>query len=118
MQLSDYSQIIWLMQDAGTLRYGSRQCRPTERLRYDFTLQLASFAPPTPEQMALFAALTCNQAAADRFFGALTGSVPMEEFFAPGNLIRILGLGGFARVALRRMGQRSRRQHPSEQVAS
>jgi 2-polyprenyl-6-methoxyphenol hydroxylase-like FAD-dependent oxidoreductase len=86
--------------------------------RYDFTLQLASFAPPAPEQMAMFAALTRNQAAADCFFGALSGSVPMEEFFAPGNLFRILGLGGFARVALQRIGQRRPRQSASAQVAS
>jgi 2-polyprenyl-6-methoxyphenol hydroxylase-like FAD-dependent oxidoreductase len=100
---------------------GYEQARNTaSKPRYNITLQLASFTPPVPEQVqrALFAALTHNQAAADRFFGALTGSVPMEEFFAPGNLFRILGLAGFARVALQRMGHRRQRERPAEEVAS
>jgi hypothetical protein len=49
---------------------------------YDFTAELASFAPPKPEQIALFSALVGNQAEIDRFLGVLTGSVPMAEYFA------------------------------------
>jgi 2-polyprenyl-6-methoxyphenol hydroxylase-like FAD-dependent oxidoreductase len=68
---------------------------------YDFTTELASFAPPRPEQQALFAALARRQADVDRFLGALTGTVPLPEFFAPRNLLRILGVRGLASMALR-----------------
>jgi hypothetical protein len=68
---------------------------------YDFTTELASFAPPRPEQEALFAALARRQADADRFLGALTGTVPLPEFFAPRNRLRILGVRGLASMALR-----------------
>jgi len=73
---------------------------------YEFTNQIASFAPPPPEQQMMFAALARNQAQCDRFFGVLTGSVLYGEFFSPGNLIRLLGLRGFARIALQRGGPR------------
>jgi 2-polyprenyl-6-methoxyphenol hydroxylase-like FAD-dependent oxidoreductase len=68
---------------------------------YDFTTELASFAPPRPEQRALFAALAGRQADVDRFLGVLTGTVPMAEFFSPRNLLRILGVRGLAAMALR-----------------
>jgi 2-polyprenyl-6-methoxyphenol hydroxylase-like FAD-dependent oxidoreductase len=70
---------------------------------YDLTTQLASFAPPAPEQRQLFAALRRNQAATDQFFGVLTGVVPVQEFFAPDNLLRILGIGGMAKIALHKL---------------
>jgi 2-polyprenyl-6-methoxyphenol hydroxylase-like FAD-dependent oxidoreductase len=86
---------------------------------YELTTQLASFAPPKPEQAALFAALRRDQAATDQFFGVLSGAVPMQAFFAPGNLFRILGLTGMARIAgqkawraLRPSGQPRARRHP------
>ena len=55
---------------------------------FDMTLDLASLAPPPPENVALFRALAGNQAHTDRFFGVTTGSIPVAEFFAPLNLIR------------------------------
>jgi 2-polyprenyl-6-methoxyphenol hydroxylase-like FAD-dependent oxidoreductase len=68
---------------------------------YEFTTELASFAPPRPEQRALFAALAGRPADLDRFLGVLTGTVPMAEFFSPRNLLRILGVRGLAAMALR-----------------
>ena len=50
---------------------------------YEFTSQLAAFTPPSVQEQVLFAALARKPGAADRFFGALTGSVPLQEFFAP-----------------------------------
>lgn len=67
---------------------------------YDFTVEIASMQPPKYEQNLLFEKLQHNQDAADRFFGLLTGSVPAHEFFAPGNLFRILGMRGMAKIAL------------------
>jgi 2-polyprenyl-6-methoxyphenol hydroxylase-like FAD-dependent oxidoreductase len=70
---------------------------------FEFTTQLASFAPPSVEQRVLFEALRKNQGATNQFFGVLTGVVPMQEFFAPGNLFRILGVGGMAKIMRQKM---------------
>jgi 2-polyprenyl-6-methoxyphenol hydroxylase-like FAD-dependent oxidoreductase len=61
------------------------------RPMFEMTTQLASFAPPPPQNVFLLKALKGNQAQTDRFFGVLTGSVPVAEFFSPLNLVRILG---------------------------
>ena len=65
---------------------------------YQFTTQLAAFAPPGIEEQILFTALRHNQAATNRFFGMLTGTVPVPEFFAPKNLFKIVGLSGMAKI--------------------
>jgi 2-polyprenyl-6-methoxyphenol hydroxylase-like FAD-dependent oxidoreductase len=70
---------------------------------YDFTTELASFAPPRAEQEALFAALAGRQAEIDRFLGVLTGAVPLAGYLSPGNLLRLLGVRGMAGVALGRL---------------
>jgi 2-polyprenyl-6-methoxyphenol hydroxylase-like FAD-dependent oxidoreductase len=70
---------------------------------FDFTLQLASFAPPKPEEQMLFSALARRPEEAQRFFGVLAGVVPMGEYFAPRNLLRVVGARGMARMMLGRM---------------
>jgi flavin-dependent dehydrogenase len=62
-------------------RYERRRNDATSAM-YDFTAGLAAFAPPAPEELALFGALVGDQAEIDRFLGVLTGSVPMAEYFA------------------------------------
>lgn len=57
---------------------------------YSFTCDFANLAPPPPEMEALFTALYYNQEATDQFIGALSGTVPMTSFFAPGNIERII----------------------------
>ena len=59
---------------------------------YELTLQLASLEPPPPSMQQLFAALRENKTEADRFIGALSGTVPISEFFAPENIRRIVGV--------------------------
>jgi 2-polyprenyl-6-methoxyphenol hydroxylase-like FAD-dependent oxidoreductase len=58
---------------------------------YELTYELASLAPPPPEQQALFGALRENGTEAGRFFGVIAGTVRPDEFFAPDNLARIMG---------------------------
>jgi hypothetical protein len=58
--------------------------------RYEFTGQLAKLEPPPPEMPALFAALSRNQAEADRFFGVIASTVPVDDFFSPANIARIM----------------------------
>jgi 2-polyprenyl-6-methoxyphenol hydroxylase-like FAD-dependent oxidoreductase len=61
------------------------------RALYELTHELASLAAPPPEQQALFGALRENEAEAGRFFGVIAGTVRPDEFFAPGNIARIVG---------------------------
>jgi 2-polyprenyl-6-methoxyphenol hydroxylase-like FAD-dependent oxidoreductase len=82
---------------AGTQPLGQALSR-YERVRneetrglYELTHDLASLAPPPPEQQALFAALRENRHESGRFFGVIAGTVRPEEFFAPDNLARIVG---------------------------
>jgi 2-polyprenyl-6-methoxyphenol hydroxylase-like FAD-dependent oxidoreductase len=58
---------------------------------YELTYELASLAPPPPEQQALFGALRENEEEAGRFFGVIAGTVRPDEFFAPENIGRIVG---------------------------
>lgn len=57
---------------------------------YEFTQQLASLAPPSPEMQYLFAALRDNPGQTSRFFGVITGAVSIPEFFAPENMGQIM----------------------------
>jgi 2-polyprenyl-6-methoxyphenol hydroxylase-like FAD-dependent oxidoreductase len=66
------------------------------RPMYDFTVRLASFAAPTLGQRRLLASLAGRPAEIDRFIGAFAGVVPPAEYFAPRNVLRILGPRGAA----------------------
>ena len=65
---------------------------------YELTCQLATLQPPPPEMHQLFGALRGDQEQTNRFFGAIAGTVPVPEFFAPENIGRILAAAG-ARAA-------------------
>ncbi|HZV51593.1 MAG TPA: NAD(P)/FAD-dependent oxidoreductase [Candidatus Dormibacteraeota bacterium] len=67
---------------------------------YELTLDLASFAPPRPEQRLLFEALEGRPAEVDRFLGVLGGVVPIREYFGPRNLLRLLGPRRMLKAAL------------------
>jgi flavin-dependent dehydrogenase len=58
---------------------------------FELNHQFATLEPPSPEMQALFGALRNNQPDTDRFIGAIVGTVPVPEFFAPANVQRILG---------------------------
>jgi 2-polyprenyl-6-methoxyphenol hydroxylase-like FAD-dependent oxidoreductase len=60
---------------------------------YEFTCQLASFEPPSPEMQHLFGAVYGNQAETNRLLGTIAGTVPIPEFFSPENIGRILAAG-------------------------
>ncbi len=57
---------------------------------YEFTCQLASFEPPSPEMQQLFGTLYGNQVETNRFLGTIAGTIPIQEFFSPENIGRIL----------------------------
>jgi 2-polyprenyl-6-methoxyphenol hydroxylase-like FAD-dependent oxidoreductase len=76
-----------------------RQRDAAIRPMYDFTVGLARFATPSLAQRQLLASLVGRPAEINRFIGAFAGVVPVGEYFAPGNLVRILGLRGVAGIA-------------------
>ena len=85
---------------AGALgRYHQARDRAA-RPMYDFTARLAAVSPPSPAEMALFRALACRQQDADAFAGVLTGAVPLRQFMSPRTMVRLVGVRGFARLAL------------------
>ena len=53
---------------------------------YDFTCQLATLDPPTPEMQQLFSAIHGNQKAMDDFARMNAGTISPAEFFAPENV--------------------------------
>jgi flavin-dependent dehydrogenase len=72
---------------AGYERARDRMAIPTFELNCDF----ASLHPSPPGARALHIALEASQADADRFAGAILGTVPLQEFFSPENIDRIVG---------------------------
>ncbi len=57
---------------------------------FDFTCQLASLEAPPDEMIKLFDALRGNKIETGRFLGTVAGTVPVEEFFDPENVTRIV----------------------------
>jgi len=79
---------------------------------YEFTMKLASFAPPAREEELLFKALAAREADADRFLGVITGAVPMSEYFTPRNLTRLIGLRAMISVAVGKLRAPKRASRP------
>jgi len=57
---------------------------------FEHNTQLAMLEPPPPEMVALLNALRGNRNEIDRFLGTVAGTVPLQEFFSPQNLERIM----------------------------
>ncbi len=93
---------------AGTTRLGTalrhyeRQRNRARRPMFDFTVGLAQLRPPTAAEGRLFAAIADDPVASERFLAALAGVLPMDEFLAPSNIVRLVGLRGLAQLARRR----------------
>lgn len=64
---------------------------------YELTCQMATFAPPPPEMLAIYAALQGDQEDTDAFIGLITEAVSPTQFFAPENIDRILKRGAVQR---------------------
>jgi len=57
---------------------------------FELTTQLAALAPPPKEVQDLLFALQFNPEQRSRFFGVLSHSVPVQDFFAPENVEKIM----------------------------
>jgi 2-polyprenyl-6-methoxyphenol hydroxylase-like FAD-dependent oxidoreductase len=63
---------------------------------FEATCQFATLQPPPPEMQQLLGALIGNQPAIDQFLGTIEGTVPLDEFYAPENIERIMGAAAVA----------------------
>jgi flavin-dependent dehydrogenase len=71
---------------------GYEQKRNQAELPYfELTTQLAALDTPPPETQQLLAALKNNPEQRSRFFGVIAHTVPVQDFFSPENVARILG---------------------------
>ncbi len=57
---------------------------------YELTLQQVSFQPPPPEMEMLLPAIAASPEATSQFLGLLAGATKADEFFAPGNIGKII----------------------------
>jgi 2-polyprenyl-6-methoxyphenol hydroxylase-like FAD-dependent oxidoreductase len=57
---------------------------------FEHTCQLARLAPPTREMIQLLEALRGEREETGRFLGTVVGTVPIQEFFSPENVGRIV----------------------------
>jgi 2-polyprenyl-6-methoxyphenol hydroxylase-like FAD-dependent oxidoreductase len=85
---------------------------------YRFTLELASFTPPKPEQDVLFRALVGRQQEIDRFLGVLACAVSLDDYMSPRNLMRLIGMRGFLAITRARIRQRGRAPGQARDVVS
>jgi len=75
---------------AETLAYSARQSVEWALPFYELTCQLATFAPPPPDMLALYTAIQGNQEAIDGFIGLITEATSPTDFFAPEHVQQLL----------------------------
>jgi flavin-dependent dehydrogenase len=63
---------------------------------FEFTTQLATLEPPTPEMAQLLGAVHGNQDAMDQFVSVAAGSLSPADFFAPDNVAQIMAASASA----------------------
>jgi hypothetical protein len=57
---------------------------------HEFTTQLATLEPPSPEMQQLLGAIHGNQPAMDAFVSVTAGTLSPIEFFDPANMANLL----------------------------
>jgi len=76
--------------DDALAEYEATRNRDT-KARYEFTCDFARLEPPSADMRVIFRALANNRDQTTRFFGVITGAVPVDDFFAPENIRRLTG---------------------------
>jgi 2-polyprenyl-6-methoxyphenol hydroxylase-like FAD-dependent oxidoreductase len=82
---------------AALTRYEKQRNRETEPA-FNWTLDIAGLRGVNETEEELFRTIGADKAEASRFFGMLTGVVPVRSFFSPGHLIRLIGVKDFLRL--------------------
>jgi flavin-dependent dehydrogenase len=69
------------------------------RAAYSFTAGLTRLRGVSPAEERLFEAVAADPSVGTRFFAAISGTEPLDRFFAPPNLVRLVGVRGFLALA-------------------
>jgi 2-polyprenyl-6-methoxyphenol hydroxylase-like FAD-dependent oxidoreductase len=72
---------------------------------YRMTIEQATLAPLKAEFEVLCECVQGRQEETDRLFAVFNGSIPLNQYMTPRNLLRVLGLRGFAAIARRKILQ-------------
>lgn len=94
-------------------RYQTERDRAT-RAMFDFTVGLASFPPMSSGERRLFDAIAEQPGEADGFLSVLAGVTPVDTFFSPRHLVRLVGLRGLLELARERQRRPQPRPAPRE----
>ncbi|HEY1489250.1 MAG TPA: NAD(P)/FAD-dependent oxidoreductase [Micromonosporaceae bacterium] len=78
------------------------------RAMYGFTVDLASFPPPSPTAALLFRTIAGDPVEVSRFMAAFAGAEPIGAYFGARSMVRLIG----PRATLRAAGERLRRITP------
>jgi 2-polyprenyl-6-methoxyphenol hydroxylase-like FAD-dependent oxidoreductase len=79
----------------------NRSALPTYRM----TIEQATLAPLKAELDVLCECVQKRQEETDRLFAVFNGSIPLNQYMTPANLLRVLGVRGFAAIARRKILQ-------------
>lgn len=88
----------------GTLADNQRRRDDDTAAMFEFTVELASFKDPAPKERVLFEALEDKPEEISRFLAVIAGAEPMSSYFAPGHLVKLMGVRAMARAMLGRPG--------------
>jgi hypothetical protein len=72
---------------------------------YEFTEKLAAFGALPADQKLLLAALVNKPEGIRRLLGALSGSIPLNEFFSSSSMLHIVGINGILSIFSSRLKQ-------------
>jgi 2-polyprenyl-6-methoxyphenol hydroxylase-like FAD-dependent oxidoreductase len=70
---------------------------------YRVAVEQAKLEPPKAEFDVLCECVQGRQEETDRLFAVISGSIPIDQYMTPANLLRVLGLRGFAAIARRKI---------------
>jgi 2-polyprenyl-6-methoxyphenol hydroxylase-like FAD-dependent oxidoreductase len=85
--------------EARTLREHRKERDAATAAAYGFTAGLAALRGVSPAEERLFEAVAADPATGTRFLAAIGGAEPMNRFFSPRHLVRLVGLRGLLALA-------------------
>src|SRR5262245_36655581 len=85
--------------ESRALRSHCKERDAETKASYEFTAGLTTLRGTDPAAEQLFQAIAADPAVGTRFLAAISGAEPVDSFFSPRNLVRLVGLRGFVALA-------------------
>jgi 2-polyprenyl-6-methoxyphenol hydroxylase-like FAD-dependent oxidoreductase len=85
--------------EAHVLRTRRKERDAQTKASYAFTAGLTALRGTGPAEERLFEAIASDPVMGTRFLAALAGAEPVDRFFSPANLVRLVGVRGFLALA-------------------